>query len=426
MKCMSKFFVGTLFAFCLLVSITTAAALPPALPCDNGDGILTKEEVSVAICDYMLETSSYSLNDVGDASYIFKFWNGRPKTVTDSHDRDVTFYRPIERIITTNPDNSRMVIALGDLDKIVSTDECTRSGCILPRDEDDEKIATDAWQSLQIYGGGQLDDIPETNTRKEIDYETMAILRPDVVFDAIWYSRGDLINEKVGCPCIDAGAGFTFTESYEHIRLMGEILDKQDRAAELEDYVRSKVEMIGSVTSQIDDSEKPMVYFAPRGAKKGFYDSVEGRDFTRTESVYEPLTIAGGINVAKDCTGEEINVPPEQIIAWEPEYIFVAWSSTSAFGEANGADFVMGTPELSSIPAVMNDNVYSCLYPYCRGRPLDRSLINMMYMAKCLHPEEFSELDLEAEGNEVYKQILGIDGVYTEMAEYQSFLKEVN
>ena len=410
----------------LLVSVMTASAVPSTIPCDNDDGILTEKEVSDAVCKYMLEDSQYSLDDVGDASYIFKFWDGKPKTVTDTHDREVTFYRPVERIITTNPDNSRMVIALGDLDKIIATDECTRLGCILPRDNNDEKIAPEAWKALQIHGGGQLDDIPETNTRKEIDYERMAILKPDVVFDATWYNRGDLIKEKVGCPCVDAGAGFTFAESYAHIRLMGNALDQQEKADELELFVRSKVDMIESVTSQIDDSEKPTVYFAPRGAKKGFYDSVEGRDFTRTESVYEPLNIAGGINVAKECVGDEINVLSEQIVAWEPDYIFVAWSSSSSFGEPNGVDFVMETPELSDIPAVRNDNVYSCLYPYCRGRPIDRSLLNMIYMAKLLHPEQFSDLDIEAEGNEVYKQILGIDGVYTELAEYQPFLKEVN
>ncbi|MEL4304249.1 ABC transporter substrate-binding protein [Methanococcoides sp. LMO-2] len=426
MRYIPKFLAGTLMITCLVVSIMSAAALPSVLPCDNGDNILTDDEVSGAICDYMLDDSSYSLDDVGDASYILTFWEGKPKSVTDSHERVVTFYRPVERIITTNPDNSRMVIALGDLDKIVSTDECTRSGCVLPRDANDEKIAKNAWQSLRIYEGGQLDDLPETNTRKEIDYETMAILKPDVVFDATWYNRGDLIEEKVGCPCVDAGAGFTFAESYDHISLLGNVLDQQDRAVELEDYVSSKVDMIASVTSQIEENEKPTVYFAPRGAKKGFYDAVEGRDFTRTEAVYEPLDIAGGINVARECTGENVNVPPEQIVAWKPDYIFVAWSSTSTFGEPNGVDFVMETAELSEIPAVSENNVYSCVYPYCRGRPLDRSLLNMMYMAKCLHPEEFSDLDLEEEGNEVYRQILGIDGVYTEMAEYQPFLKEIN
>lgn len=405
----------------LIISLMPTASADTALPCDNGDGLLTEKEVSDAVCDYMLEESSYTLDDVGDAAYILTFWEGKPKTVTDTHDREVTFHRPVERIITTNPDNSRIVIALGEIDKLVATDECTRDGCILPRDSNGEKVATDAWKSLQIYGGGQLDDLPETNTRREIDYETMSLLQPDVIFDAPWYNRGDTIEEKVGSPCVDAGGAFTLEETYDHIQLMGEVLDKQERADELENFVRSKVDMIESVTSDVDENEKPIVYFAPRGASKGFYDAVEGRDFTRTEAVYEPLTIAGGINVAKDSTGDNINVPPEQIIAWEPDVIFVATS----LGQSNGSDFVMETPELGEIPAVENEQVYDCIYPYCRGRPLDNSLLNMVYMAKRLHPEKFSHIDMENEGNEIYEQILGIDGLFTEVAEYQPFLKEV-
>jgi hypothetical protein len=46
-------------------------------------------------------------------------------------------------------------------------------------------------------------------------------------------------------------------------------------------------------------------------------------------------------------------------------------------------------------------------------------------MAKRLHPEKFSHIDMENEGNEIYEQLLGIDGIFTEFAEYQPFLKEV-
>jgi ABC-type Fe3+-hydroxamate transport system substrate-binding protein len=419
----SRFFlIGMIVLACSFISMMNAAAIGSSLPCDDGDGVLTESEVSDAICDYMLEEGDYTLDDVGDAAYILTFWDGTSKTITDGNDREVTFYRPVERIITTNPDNSRIVISLGDIDKIVATDECTRGGCVLPRDSNDEKLVVDAWEALQTYDDGQLDDLPETNTRKEIDYETMAILQPDVVLDTLWYNRGDLIEEKVGCPCVDIGSGFTFEENYNQIELLGDVLDEEERASELVSFIESKVEMIESVTSQIDESEKPTVYFAPRGATKGFYDSVEGRDFTRTEAVYEPLTIAGGINLAKDCTGEEINVAPEQIVVWEPDVIFVAKSTWD--GES-GVGFVTETPELSEIPAVMNDQVYDCFYPYCRGRPIDRTLLNMIYMAKRLHPEEFSDIDLEAEGNEIYKELLGVDGVFTELAEYQTFAKEV-
>ncbi|WP_048181512.1 iron ABC transporter substrate-binding protein [Methanosarcina siciliae] len=417
-----RFTLLLLFLTPLLLLMNPAAASLTQLPCAGEDNEISKEELSAVVCAYMLGDESYSLDDIGDAAFVYIFWDGRPKTLTDMSDRQVTFYRPVERIITTNPDNSRIVIALGDLEKMVSTDEATRGSSVLPKDEEGNKLAPKAWEALQIYGGGQLDELPETNTRREIDYETMALLKPDVVFDSLGYNRGDLVEEKVGCPCVDADFGFTFEENYIQIRLLGEVLDREAEAEDLENFVQSKVDMVKSVTDQLDESEIPTVYFAPRGAKKGFYDSVEGRDFTRTEAVYEPLTIAGGNNLAKDCTGENINVAPEQIVAWAPEYIFVAWSS---WDNQTGKDFVMETPELSGIPAVKNGNVYDCFYPYSRGRPLDRSLLNMMYMAKCLHPEEFKDLDLEKEGNDIYKKLFGVDGVFTAITDYQEFPKDV-
>ncbi|HRW83215.1 MAG TPA: ABC transporter substrate-binding protein, partial [Methanothrix sp.] len=71
-----------------------------------------------------------------------------------------------------------------------------------------------------------------------------------------------------------------------------------------------------------------------------------------------------------------------------------------------------------SIAAVQNGNVYNCFYPHCRGRPPDRSLLNMVYMAKVLYPEEFGDVDMEAEGNEIFEAFLGVDGVFTEYADY--------
>jgi iron complex transport system substrate-binding protein len=48
----------------------------------------------------------------------------------------------------------------------------------------------------------------------------------------------------------------------------------------------------------------------------------------------------------------------------------------------------------------------------------------MMYMAKLLHPEEFKDLDLEIEGNEIFKAFLGVDGVFTEYADYLVWPRE--
>jgi iron complex transport system substrate-binding protein len=133
------------------------------------------------------------------------------------------------------------------------------------------------------------------------------------------------------------------------------------------------------------------------------------------------LDIAGGINVAKDEPGATINVGIEQIIAWSPEYIFITCSSPD---DVDDIDTIRKAEFLQSIPAIQNDTVYNCFYPHCRGQPPDRNLFNMIYMAKVLHPDEFKDLDLEKEGNEIFKAFLGVDGVFTEYADYLIWPRE--
>jgi len=76
------------------------------------------------------------------------------------------------------------------------------------------------------------------------------------------------------------------------------------------------------------------------------------------------------------------------------------------------------------VRAVQNNKVCNCFYPYCRGHPPDRSLFNMIYMAKLLHPDEFADLDLEAECNEIFEAFLGVENVFTPYADWLEWPRE--
>lgn len=390
-----------------------------SLPGDSdGNEILTESECREFINSYLLGAEKQSLDDVCDAAWIRTHWQGRPKNIVDMADRQITLYRPVERIITTNPDNSMIVIAFGLGDMLVGTDECTIGSCICPRlgnRKGDTKASPTCWQEVC---SGKLDIIPQTSTRKTVNHEFMTSLLPDIIFETtFWGSRADDMGMKVGSEVIVAGADFTVDSWFRQIRLTGQVLDKEQEAERLVQLCKDKINMITSVTSKIPEQKKPRVYFAPRGARKGFHDPKEGRDFTRTYQVYAPLELAGGINVASGVTGVEVNVSIEQIIAWNPDFIFVACSSPAD----KGVEFLKDAPELSSIIAIMKSQIFNVMYPHCRGRPIPRNIVNIMMMAKLLHPELFSDLDLEREGNEIYRAFLGVDNGFTEYAEYLQF-----
>ncbi|MGB3943901.1 MAG: ABC transporter substrate-binding protein [Methanothrix sp.] len=406
-----------LLAISVALAAVPAAAYSVAVPGDlDGDMIVSDEELSAAMTS--LSSGGITAEELAKIEHIHENY---PRTVVDTAGRKVTFYKPVERIITREPDTARIVIALGDGDKIVASEQAVKS-CLCPTTfETFEEGCLSCFHSIL---GGRLADLPETSTRYDIYYELMASLTPDVIITSGTTNVQDFEN-KIGCPVVVAGGdGWIYSREsgiFGMIEVIGDVLEREDEAEGLIGFVEAKIDMISSVTAGLDEGEKPLVYFAPRGAKLGFYDPKEGRDFTRTFTSYPPLEIAGGRNVAEGAEGYEINVAIEQIIAWNPDYIFVACSTPQ---DAEVIDWIKSSPDLQSIAAVQNGNVYNSIYPHCRGRPADRSLINMIYMAKLLHPEKFQHIDLEAEGNEIFKAFLGIDGVFTEYADYLVWPRE--
>jgi len=409
--------------FLLLLAMAIFSAMVPAfgyevvVPGDeDGDLVISDQELEAA--QAALAAGEITDEELAKIEHIHENY---PRTVVDTEGREVVFYKPVERIITREPDTCRIVIALGDGEKVVASEQAVKS-CLCPTTfETFEEGCLECYSSIL---GGRLADLPETSTRYDIYYELIASLNPDVIITSGATNVPDF-ESKIGCPVVVAGGdGWNYTRDdglYGMIEVIGDVLEREDEAEELIGFVEAKIEMIRSVSDGIPEDEKPLVYFAPRGAKLGFYDPKEGRDFTRTFTSYDPLDIAGGRNVAEGAEGYEINVAVEQIIAWNPDYIFVACSTPE---DAEVIDWIKSSPDLQSIAAVQNGNVYNCFYPHCRGRPADRSLLNMIYLAKHLHPEKFQDVDLEAEGNEIFKAFLGVDGVFTEYADYLVWPRE--
>jgi len=406
-------------AMAILISPVTAASSLPL----GAKEKLTGDLVGKSVCGYMLGTNDLTLDEISDAAYVYTVWGGEPKVVTDMVGRTVTLYRPPERIITDNPDNVRMMIALGAGHLLVGADKSTvDSGCICPITGDGQPVSQKCWD--EVVPGG-LHNLPVTGSGGPQwipNYEQMVSLRSDLLLLPVSEEeKADDMQERVGVPVFVGGPEMTYESVAGHARAVGALLSREQEAEELIAFVDRKVRAVTEITDTIPESEKPLVYFAPRGASKGFYDPAMGRDATRTVNTYYPLTMAGGINVAKGCADGNVNVALEQLIAWNPDVILVACSTPD---DADGVNFILEAPELQSIKAIQDGRVYNVIYPYCCGSPHDKNLLNVFYMAKILYPDKFADIDMEREGNEIMAAFLGVDGVYSEYADYLKFPRD--
>ena len=357
-----------------------------------------------------------SMLDLGQTKLIIL---GKEKelTLVDQADRIVTVPRPIERIIAGLPDPARLVIAFGEGDKLVGLATYGKF-CLCYKGPEVAPIC-----AAEVCGG-RLFGLPDVGEYGLTNLELTVALKPDVIFSAGFSGEvDDDVQEKTGIPTASIkSGGHEFEEMYETAELMGTILKREDEAQELISLVEEKIDKVRDVTSDIPDDEKPTVYFAARGADPATY----GGSITRTTNFYEPLNIAGGINVAKDCGAAlklgEVDVSKEQIILWNPDIIIV---SPHGLGKSfDDVGVILSDPDLQTVDAVKNHRVYFSVYPFCCGTPQDRNLANMMYLAKLFHPEEFADLNVEEEGNEIYEGFLGVDGLFSEYADTTVWLRE--
>ena len=396
------------------LAITPAAAMgqyEKKIPGDADENDeLTKAELTSAILPYMLEEGAYTLDDIGDAAYVYAYWNGEPKKFVDDANREVTFYRPIEQIVAASPNTVKTIIALGACDKLVATTHygkqcqcsvlagtiCTANVC-----------------------GGRLFELPVVGPSSRITcLELVVSLKPDLIFDRS--SSADATEEKTGCPTVViSSSGFDLDTLYKEIETMGVLLEKEQEAEELTSLIQEKVDKVRKVTSQIPEHEKPRVYFATRGYISS-YGGMWG--FTSTTGHYYPLDMAGGINVAEGISGSKVS-SKEQIIAWNPD-IIIARYSTKEGDVPDPVECILSDPDLQTMDAVKNGTVYYAMSVYCLGTPQDRSLAHMMYLAKLLHPDKFEDLDVEKEGNEIMEAFLGVDGLFSEYADYTGWMRE--
>lgn len=121
----------------------------------------------------------------------------------------------------------------------------------------------------------------------------------------------------------------------------------------------------------------------------------------------EWMTLAGGINVAKDATGDvgtsgRLNVSMEQVLDWNPSYIIV---DNKGLKES-----IMQDTAWANIDAVKNDKVFimpTGLMPWGYHGP--EEYLMMPYIAKTLQPELFEDIDMEQLAKDFYKKYYKID-----------------
>jgi iron complex transport system substrate-binding protein len=305
-----------------------------------------------------------------------------------------------KRVVSPFTMYTRLIVAMGGCDRLVGI---SRS-CVLPEEE--------------RGCSGTLPDLPDVGLFGA-NVELIASLKPDLIFA----SRTDVaaFAEKTGAAVIavDFAADVPMREMFDkQIGMIGTALRLPSQADSLRRFIDGVLDPVTSITSALPDSARPRVYFA--------WTSWTG-DILNTVCAFDPIELAGGINVAAGAKnfakGERgILVSREHILKWDPEVIFISRYQPQTWQKGGPTrplpvtiQDVLKDPLLQTVSAVKNRRIYYTT-AFCNWWPQQRALAQVLYMARLLHPDLFPDLDVEREGNRIFKRFYGADSLYSEMA----------
>ncbi|MFB6131235.1 MAG: ABC transporter substrate-binding protein [Salinigranum sp.] len=324
--------------------------------------------------------------------------DGSAGTLTDMAGRTVSVPPSVDRVVGLGPGALRVVAYLGATDRVVGVENLETTNEKRP------------YRPYVLANRG-LTDLPPIGSRKSPDAERILERSPDVVFWA--YANGgkaDDLQSKLGVPVVVLRPG-DLTPAlrpnfFETLRLAGTVLDASGRAETLTEYAKNA----------IGDLEKR----APAGGAPAAYVGFIGRGkhgFTRTQPQYPPFEFVGADNVVANVSGDEkkkkkgaarVTVDPEQVIKWDPEYVFVDLGTESYDA--------LSKPEYGSIAAIEEGNVFAVFPTRDYAINFGTVLADAYAIGSDLFPDAYADVDPKAKADEIYRAFVG-EGVYDGLAE---------
>ncbi|WP_448310615.1 ABC transporter substrate-binding protein [Pantoea sp. PGP6] len=316
------------------------------------------------------------------------------RQITDQIGRQVTIPDYVDRVVVLQHQTLNLLVQMNATDKIVGV------------------MAN--WK--QQLGDGYARLAPTLNQKAalgdltHVDPEKLVALHPQVVF-VTNYAPQEMIESisALGIPVVaislrhdDVGEKATMNptmadeeQAYntglrEGITLIGDIVNKPAEAKALIDATDRGRQVVTERLKAIPADKRVRAYMAnPQLTTYG-------------SGKYTGLMMAhaGAVNVAAATVKGFKSVSMEQVIAWDPEVIFVQDRYPSVVDEINRS------PQWQTIDAVKNHRVYLMPdYAKAWGYPMPEAMgIGELWMAKKLYPEKFRDIDMRKRANDWYQR----------------------
>ena len=304
-------------------------------------------------------------------------------TVRDYFGREVEVPAQAKRLACLYAFAGHVVAMLGKGENIVAVVEGLKRDVLMTGMLPNIKDA-----SVPAMGGGA------------VNLEELIRVNPDVIFIKGDTARNEgetekLKKSKIPYLVVDYK---NIKEQQYIIEMIGQAVGCQDKAKKYNEFYRQCIDRVQKKVAGIPLKDRIRVYHSVNEATR-----TDPKDSLPADW----LQVAGAVDVSVDkdlkLIEEKYFASLEQILVWDPDVIIV--------NESGVADYIMNNKQWSSLSAVKNHKVYQMPNGLSRwGHPGSlETPMAILWTAKTLYPELFSDLDMVKETKNFYKEFYNFD-----------------
>ena len=312
--------------------------------------------------------TSFFVKDNGDGTKVIKDVDGQEVTVPVTPERVANLWHA----------NNQVILTLGGAPKLSATTHY---------------VTTIPW-FRQVYP--DITKVPAPiAANNDLNMEALLATKPDVVL--VSSEKQAEAVRKAGLTAVRVGFS-DMNGLMQTVNLTAEVLGTQgayERAQKYNAYMQKNLKLIEERLKDLPDSDRPKVMHIGSGTK---VQTVSGGGIV----IDEWIKIAGGQNVAADQKGMK-DVSMEQITAYAPEVIIIGGDAS-----AKGVQTIQSDAAWKDVPAVKNNKVIRNPYgTFNWDRYSTEEALQVLWAAKTLHPQKFTDIDMVKETQEFYSTFFG-------------------
>jgi iron complex transport system substrate-binding protein len=319
------------------------------------------------------------------------------KNIVDSTGKTVAVPDQVRRIICSGPGALRLITYFNAQDLVVAVDDMEAA-----RKQFDARpyaIANPQYKDLPVFGEFRGNDDPEKILGLATPPQVIFKTYPTMGYDPVELSQ------KTDIPVVVLGYGNLAVQRdviYKSLRIIGRVLDREERADALVDFFDSQIAELNARTAAIKNRK---TCFVGGIAHKGPHG------FLSTEPNYPPFEFVNAANIANASEVKVQNLShstfsKEKLLDENPQVLFLDLS-TLQMGDDHGGLYELKTdPVFQALDAVAASRVYGVLPYNWYSQNFGSILADAWYVGKVLYPDQFADVDPSAKADEIYGFLL--------------------